>query len=99
MQGDYEQDETKSDAADDDLIVCIRLAHPASKLMLLQCDAADPSNNDCDNMTTSRTPLDFPLARRQWIDSAVSVKGSIPEVISRCVTLEGSSYTIRSVQV
>lgn len=46
-----------------------------------QCDAADPSNH-CDNATSSRAPLDFPLARKNWIDSAVSVKGSIPEVRS-----------------
>ena len=33
-------------------------------------------------MTTTRTALDFPLARQQWIDAAVSAKGSIPEVRS-----------------
>ncbi|ORX35684.1 Lecithin:cholesterol acyltransferase-domain-containing protein [Kockovaella imperatae] len=36
----------------------------------------------CNNQTTSRTPLDFPLARQQWIDTAVSVPGAIPEVRS-----------------
>ena len=46
-----------------------------------QCDASDPSNT-CENSTSIRPPLDFPLARKQWIDSAVSVKGSTPEVRS-----------------
>ena len=45
----------------------------------VQCD---PSGSECNNLTSTRTPLDFPLARRQWIDAAVSVKGSIPEVRS-----------------
>lgn len=44
----------------------------------LKCEADDT----CNVTTTGRTPLDMPLARRQWIDSAVSVKGSIPEVRS-----------------
>jgi len=42
---------------------------------------SDPSNG-CDNATTERTPLDFPLARQQWIDAAVTLKGAIPEVRS-----------------
>lgn len=50
-----------------------------SSLRLVQCDASDPTNN-CDNSTFPRTPLDFPLARKQWIDAEVTVKGSIPEV-------------------
>ncbi|KAK8864610.1 hypothetical protein IAR55_001860 [Kwoniella newhampshirensis] len=45
------------------------------------CDASDPSNQ-CDNSTTQRTALDFPLARKHWIDAAITVKGSLPEVRS-----------------
>ncbi|KAK4688097.1 hypothetical protein P7C73_g2023, partial [Tremellales sp. Uapishka_1] len=65
MQGEYEQDESRSDAKGSEAF----------------CDAADPSN-DCKAAVTERTPLDFPLARQQWIDAAVTVKGSIPEVRS-----------------
>ncbi|ORY26177.1 Lecithin:cholesterol acyltransferase-domain-containing protein [Naematelia encephala] len=65
MQGEYEQDDSRSDAGDEEAY----------------CDATD-STQECDNLTTSRTPLDFPLARKQWIDAAVNVKGSIPEVRS-----------------
>ncbi|WVR06842.1 hypothetical protein IAU60_003878 [Kwoniella sp. DSM 27419] len=65
MQGEYEQDETRSDAENDAAF----------------CDASDPSNG-CDNSTTERTALDFPLARKHWIDAAVTVKGASPEVRS-----------------
>ncbi|GFZ46798.1 Phospholipid:diacylglycerol acyltransferase [Saitozyma sp. JCM 24511] len=65
VQGEYEQDESRSDAENDEAF----------------CDASDPTNN-CDNSTFPRTPLDFPLARKQWIDAEVTVKGSIPEVRS-----------------
>ncbi|OXC68404.1 hypothetical protein AYX13_03108 [Cryptococcus neoformans] len=65
MQGEYEQDESRSDAGDSQAY----------------CDASDPSNG-CDNSTVNRTALDFPLARRHWIDSAVTIKGSSPEVRS-----------------
>ncbi|WWC89112.1 uncharacterized protein L201_004030 [Kwoniella dendrophila CBS 6074] len=65
MQGDYEQDESRSDAENEDAF----------------CDASDPSNQ-CNNATTQRVPLDFPLSRKHWIDSVVTVKGSNPEVRS-----------------
>ncbi|WVF71237.1 hypothetical protein IAT40_006037 [Kwoniella sp. CBS 6097] len=65
MQGEYEQDDTRSDAENEGAF----------------CDASDPSNQ-CDNSTTERTALDFPLARKHWIDAAVTVKGSSPEVRS-----------------
>ncbi|OCF30537.1 phospholipid:diacylglycerol acyltransferase [Kwoniella heveanensis BCC8398] len=65
MQGEYEQDDTRSDAENEAAF----------------CDASDPSNQ-CDNSTTERTALDFPLARKHWIDAAVTVKGSSPEVRS-----------------
>ncbi|CAD6570996.1 MAG: hypothetical protein TREMPRED_000090, partial [Tremellales sp. Tagirdzhanova-0007] len=66
MQGEYEQSESRADGSVTDAL----------------CDASDPSSSACDNKTSVRTPLDFPLARRQWIDAAVNVKGSIPEVRS-----------------
>nr|XP_019011204.1 phospholipid:diacylglycerol acyltransferase [Kwoniella pini CBS 10737]OCF49985.1 phospholipid:diacylglycerol acyltransferase [Kwoniella pini CBS 10737] len=65
MQGEYEQDDSRSDAENEDAF----------------CDSSDPSNG-CDNSTSLRVPLDFPLSRKHWIDSAVSVKGSKPEVRS-----------------
>ncbi|KIR59655.1 phospholipid:diacylglycerol acyltransferase [Cryptococcus bacillisporus CA1873] len=65
MQGEYEEDESRSDAEGDQAY----------------CDASDPSNG-CDNSVINRTALDFPLARRHWIDSAVTIKGSSPEVRS-----------------
>ncbi|WVW84254.1 hypothetical protein I302_106284 [Kwoniella bestiolae CBS 10118] len=65
MQGEYEHDDTRSDAENEDAY----------------CDTSDPSNG-CDNSTTLRAPLDFPLSRKHWIDSVVTVKGSNPEVRS-----------------
>ncbi|KAK6909810.1 hypothetical protein I203_103832 [Kwoniella mangroviensis CBS 8507] len=65
MQGEYEHDDTRSDAENEDAY----------------CDTTDPSNG-CDNSTTLRAPLDFPLSRKHWIDSVVTVKGSNPEVRS-----------------
>nr|ODN93004.1 phospholipid:diacylglycerol acyltransferase [Cryptococcus depauperatus CBS 7855] len=65
MQGEYEQDESRSDAEDEGAY----------------CDASDPSNG-CDNSILNHTALEFPLTRRHWIDSAVTVKGSNPEVRS-----------------
>ncbi|WRT66574.1 uncharacterized protein IL334_003533 [Kwoniella shivajii] len=65
MQGEYEQDDTRSDAENEDAF----------------CDTTDPSNG-CNNSTTLRSPLDFPLSRKHWIDSAITVKGSLPEVRS-----------------
>jgi phospholipid:diacylglycerol acyltransferase len=52
-----------------------------SPLTPLQCDITDPSR-ECNISSTTRTLLDFPLARKQWIDAAVNVKGAIPEVRS-----------------
>ncbi|ODO06216.1 phospholipid:diacylglycerol acyltransferase [Cryptococcus wingfieldii CBS 7118] len=63
MQGEYEEDESRSDAEGSQAF----------------CDASSPG---CDNSTVLRAPLDFPLARKHWIDSAVTVKGSSPEVRS-----------------
>jgi phospholipid:diacylglycerol acyltransferase len=79
MQGEYEQDESRSDAEDSEAFVrglsdCCTVPD-----LYAQCDASDPTN-ECDNATTFRSPLDFPLARRNWIDAEVTVKGSIPEV-------------------
>lgn len=65
MQGEYEHDDTRSEAQDDEAF----------------CDMPD-SPEGCQNATTERTPLDFPLARKNWIDTDVTVKGSIPEVRS-----------------
>ena len=82
MQGDFEQDDSRSDAEGEEAFVC-RLFIPFSHtLTKAQCDAN--SGDACTNRTTSRTPLDFPLARRHWIDTAVSVAGSTPEVSLKC---------------
>ncbi|EIW70499.1 hypothetical protein TREMEDRAFT_68093 [Tremella mesenterica DSM 1558] len=45
------------------------------------CDASDPSNS-CDNASTTGSTVNFPMARKNWIDAAVNVKGSRPEVRS-----------------
>ncbi|KAL7421935.1 phospholipid:diacylglycerol acyltransferase [Cryptotrichosporon argae] len=81
MQGEYEQDESRSEAVDEEAF----------------CDASDPSNS-CDNATTLRSPLDFPLARRHWIDSDVTVKGSTPEVRSGVKFADGDG-TINTISL
>ena len=80
MQGEYEQDEPRSGGVNEDVIVRLDFGRTDAPTYHTQCDASEPSNNDCDDMKSLRTPLNFPLARRQWIDAAVSVKNSIPEV-------------------
>lgn len=82
MQGEYEHDESRSAALDEEAFVRPEVSFIFQlSADIHQCDISDPSN-ECDNSTTTRTPLDFPLARKQWIDYAVSVKGSVPEVRS-----------------
>lgn len=74
MQGEFEQDESRANAVDEEAYVGLVFTSSLTP----KCDVDD---TDC-IPTTPRTPLDFPLARLQWIDAAVTVKGAIPEVRS-----------------
>lgn len=83
MQGEFEHDEVHSEGSDAQ--VGLREAPPLIiladvHLAPLQCTPDELIQKTNGSLITCRTPLDMPSARRHWIDTEITVQGSIPEV-------------------
>lgn len=83
MQGEFEHDEVHSDGADGQ----VGLIASSTALILLtalallcQCTPDELIQKANGSLITCRTPLDMPMARRHWIDTEITVQGSLPEV-------------------
>lgn len=57
---------------------------------IAQCDPDELT--DSPSNVTCKTPLDMPMARKNWIDTSIEVRDSIPEVRSGVAFGQGERH-------
>lgn len=84
MQGEFEHDEVHSEG--EGAQVCLFQAHSLIRFteylaaVPCQCTPDELIERANGSFITCRTPLDLPAARKHWIDTEISIAGSLPEV-------------------